>query len=189
MRVARSNGVPRKPSKPPKPFAIPQLRVEMTGGQTFHPVRGDVEGVIASITAYIKFHNLSAADIKVLEKVNRTPDFWRLNAYALETTFFVSLGRVFDKRNDAWTIQDLVENTIERPGFFSKAGLRERRRAQGVDGKDPDWLEESMSRAWEPRRNDLEVLRNELLPVSTIRHTSRYGTFTSHIAAGRLPKI
>src|SRR4051812_21315181 len=106
----------------------------------FHLVRGDVEGAIASHTAYFKMRSLAATDNKVLQKYNRTPDLWRLNAHAYQTTFFISLGRVFDKRNDAWSIYDLTENTAEYVGWFSKAALRERKRAESSkNGEDPEW--------------------------------------------------
>jgi hypothetical protein len=113
------------------------------------------------IPAYLKIHNLGASDKNIFDKYNRTPEFWRLYAHALQTTFFISYGRIFDKRTDAHSIQDVIEATIEHPGFFSKAALRERKR---VLTNSSDWIEGYMANAWEPSRKDLELLRDALVP-------------------------
>jgi hypothetical protein len=134
--------------------------------EMFHLIRGDIESAIASHTAYFKIHGLGA-DRNVLQKYNRSPKFWQLNVHALQTTFFISLGRVFDKRKDAWSIYDLLENTVEHVGWFSKAALRERKRADvSRGGKDPDWLDGYIANAWEPSRKDLEALRYAIVPYA-----------------------
>jgi hypothetical protein len=131
----------------------------------FHAVRGDIESAMASNAAYFKIQNMAAGDRKILQKYNRTPDFWRLCAHAFQKTFFISLGCVFDKRRDAWSIYDLIDNTIKYVGLFSKSALRERKRAtSSMDGKDPAWLDNYMATAWEPTRKDLEELRDAHAP-------------------------
>jgi len=139
--------------------------------QMFHLIRGDIEGAVASNTTYFKIHNMAAANRAILDKFSRTPYFWHMNAYALQTTFFISLGRLFDKRKDAWSIYDLTENTIGHIGLFSKAGLRERKRARSSkDGKDPEWLENYMANAWEPTRSDLKELEDAIVPYADKFH-------------------
>jgi hypothetical protein len=110
---------------------------------------------------------MAAGDRDILQKYNRTPDFWRLCAHAFQKTFFISLGCAFDKRKDARSIYDLIDNTIEHVGFFSKSALHERKRAgSSRDGKDPDWLDHYIASAWEPTRKDLEELRDALAPYA-----------------------
>jgi hypothetical protein len=78
----------------------------------FHLIRGDVEAAIKSNHAYLTINNLVVAEREIYDKVNRFPDFWALNAYALQTTFFIAFGRIFDTRPDSVSIQRLVDATI-----------------------------------------------------------------------------
>jgi hypothetical protein len=138
--------------------------------ELFHLIRGDIDGAVASNTTYFKIHDM-AAERAILDKFNRTPYFWHLNAYVLQTTFFIALGRLFDKRKDTWSIYDLIEKTIEHVGVFSKAGLRERKRALSTEkGKDPEWLDSYMENAWEPTRADLEKLSDAIAPYADKFH-------------------
>lgn len=104
----------------------------------FELVQGDIEKAIESNNAYLTIHDLARADPAVLAKYNRFADFWTLNAYALQTTFFIAFGRIFDERQDSFSIQKLVEATILNPAFFSKAALLERKQpSPRISGEDP----------------------------------------------------
>jgi hypothetical protein len=88
-----------------------------------------------------------------------------LNAYSLQTTFFVTFGRIFDTRRDVYSVHKVVEDTIANPSFFSKPALSDRqRKASRIAGVDPGWLVEYVDNAWEPTRTDLEPLRVTLAP-------------------------
>src|SRR2546425_369586 len=78
----------------------------------FDSVSGDVQAAIKNNYAYLTIHSLATADRKIYDKYQRAPHFWMLNAYALQTTFFIAFGRIFDKRSDSFSIQKLVEATI-----------------------------------------------------------------------------
>jgi hypothetical protein len=131
----------------------------------FHLIRGDVEAAIKSNHAYLTVNNLVVAEREIYEKVNKFPDFWKLNAFALQTTFFIVFGRLFDMRPDSHSVQKLVDATIENPVFFSKAALRERKRqSSNISGPDPEWLVDYVNNAWEPTTADLEPLRTALIP-------------------------
>jgi AbiU2 len=135
--------------------------------RTYHLIRGEVEAAIKSNHAYITINNLVVADRDVYERINRSPAFWQLNAYALQTTFFIVFGRLFDNRTDSHSIQKLVDITIANPALFSKEALRQRKRENskiyGSDS-DPGWLTEYLKHVWEPTMDDLRVLRTELEP-------------------------
>lgn len=88
-----------------------------------------------------------------------------VNAYTLQTTFFVTFGRIFDTRRDVYSVQKVVEDTIANPSSFSKSALRDRKRkASRISGVDPGWLVEYIDNAWEPTRADHETLRMALYP-------------------------
>jgi len=150
--------------------------------RTFHLIRGDVEAAIKSNHAYLTINNLIVAEREIYAKVTRFPDFWKLNAYALQTTFFIAFGRIFDTRHDSLSIQRLVDATVGHPAFFSKAALRERKRksANIYDG-DPPWLVEYLQNTWEPTTVDLKPLKTALTPhyekFKTIYKPIRHKTF------------
>ena len=136
----------------------------------FNVVRGDADAAIKSNSAYLTIHGLAAGDRTICDKYNRFPEFWTLNTFALQTTFFIASGRLFDARRDSYSIHKLVEATIANPAFFSKAALRERKRqASGITGADPQWLLDYLNEAWEPTTADLQPFRTALAP-----HTRKF---------------
>jgi hypothetical protein len=111
-----------------------------------------------------------------------------LNAFALQTSFFIALGRLFDTRSDSHSIQKLVEATIANPQIFSKASLRQRKlKSMSFPGSEADWLEPSLQNAWEPAAPDLEPLRTTLQPFID-KYKSTYAPvrhkFFAHRAMG-----
>ena len=131
----------------------------------FEVIRGDVETAIRSNFTYLTIHRLAAENADIFDKYNRFAEFWMLNAYSLQTTFFVTFGRIFDTRRDVYSVHRVVEDTIANPSLFSKSELRDRKRkASRIVGVDPGWLVEYVDNAWEPTRADLEPLRLALTP-------------------------
>ena len=133
----------------------------------FHFVRGDIETAIGCSSTYLTINRLATNDHNIAQKYNRNADFWRATAYALQTGLFMAVGRVFDQTKNTYTIEDVVEQTIDHPGFFNKAALRQRKRDSlnlFGDQPDPDWLPPYVANAWEPSRTSLEILRSELKP-------------------------
>lgn len=131
----------------------------------FHLIRGDIQAAIKSNYAYLTINNLAVTEPKLHQKINKFPDFWMLNAFALQTTFFIVFGRIFDNRPDSYSVQKLVKLTVANPSFFSRASLCERKRqASHISGSDPDWLVAYVESAWEPTSADLEPISIALTP-------------------------
>jgi hypothetical protein len=90
----------------------------------------------------------------VLRGFSDAPTFWITARYSLITTFFVTLGRLFDEDRNAHSIHKLLRATGAHPEYFSREALAERkRRASG--GGEPDWLGNFLKDAWEPDAADL----------------------------------
>jgi hypothetical protein len=133
----------------------------------FKMVRGDVLAAIGCNSTYLTINRLAAEGFGVAVTYNLQAEFWTATTYGLQTGFFMALGRIFDQRKDAYSIEDVVEQTIDHPGFFAKSELRKRlREAQRIygDQPDPDTLAARVANAWEPSRSDLAILRKELKP-------------------------
>ena len=61
--------------------------------------RAEAESAIQFFYAYLGIHASLADNKRALEIVNEAPLFWRTNAGALHTSFFIALGRVFDQNS------------------------------------------------------------------------------------------
>jgi hypothetical protein len=133
----------------------------------FHLVRGDVETAIGCSSTYLTINRLAAGNYDILQQYNRNADFWRATTYALQTGLFMALGRMFDQTKNTYTIEDLAEQTIEHPGFFTKAELRQRKRESlnlFGNAPDPEWLPGFVANVVEPNRASLAILKTELQP-------------------------
>ena len=131
----------------------------------FHRIHRDVEAAIGSNQAYLTIHNLSVAEPQIQNKINRFPEFWTLNTFALQTAFFIAFGRLFDKRKHVCSVHTLVDATIANPLFFSKIALLARKRAAtNIHEPDPAWLADYVQNAWEPTAADLRTLKVALDP-------------------------
>jgi hypothetical protein len=95
----------------------------------FDLVMADVEAAIRCNSTYLTINRLRSEDYGVALKLNQNPLFWQTTTYSLQLALFISLGRVFDKTRGTYTIDDVVKNTLEHPGFFSREELRKRKRA------------------------------------------------------------
>ena len=105
----------------------------------------------------------ASEDPAVLRGFSDAPTFWITARYGLITTFFVTLGRLFDEDRNAHSIHKLLRATGAHPEYFSRGALAERkRRAPG--GSEPDWLADFLKDAWEPDAADLRALRRALAP-------------------------
>lgn len=97
---------------------------------------------------------------RALNAVNRTPLFWKINMGALQTSFFIVLGRIFDQ-NSNHNIDKLLRiaqnNNI---GIFSKAALAGRKRRESHDAD--KWLPEYLKDVYEPTNADFTRLRREV---------------------------
>jgi AbiU2 len=131
----------------------------------FELVKGDIEAAIQLNTAYLTIDRLARDDEAVLREYNRFAGFWTINAYAQQSAFFTAFGRIFDDRRDSFSVQKLVAATAENPWFFSKASLRERKRAQsGIMGDDPPWLVDFLDDAKVPATQDFKAVPHLLAP-------------------------
>jgi len=128
-------------------------------------IYGDVEAAIKSNQTYLTIENLAKENPDVLTRINKDADFWTLNAYALQTTFFIAFARLFDPRRDVYSIYKLLDMTAANPGFFSKTALRARKMST-MARPAPPWVEDFINSAWEPGVNDLLSLKSDLNPHS-----------------------
>lgn len=99
---------------------------------------------------------------RLLSALNRTPLSWIFIRHSLQVTTFMTLGRIFDVDPHGFSVDDLIKTCIKELDLFSKPRLRLRKMIDQKEGKEPEWLEEYLSAAYEPTEEDFKRLRGEI---------------------------
>jgi hypothetical protein len=105
--------------------------------------------------------NRTASEEELLNALNRTPLSWIFTRHSLQVTLFITLGRVFDVDNDAFSVDDLLKCCIEEIDIFEPENLRTRKIAD-IKGSEPEWLPEYIAKAYKPTAEDFNRLRGEV---------------------------
>lgn len=109
--------------------------------------------------SYLAINAVIGDDKEALDAVNETPLFWATNIGALQTAFFIVLGRIFDQQSPH-NLDKLLSKAQKHPEIFTKASLGKRKR-QG-NPIEPEWLPEYLNRAHEPTFKDFRRLRKHV---------------------------
>jgi hypothetical protein len=125
----------------------------------FNIVANDITAATSSFYTYMEINKFASDDQENYNKINRDAYFWMGQLYALQTTWFIVLGRLFDR--GGYSIRKFLALTVAHKGLFSKNMLAERKRkAAGQDN--PEWLGEYMRTAWEPTTQDLQDIAGSI---------------------------
>lgn len=125
----------------------------------FTHYRNEVHLVTHSFYVWKSINNLTAADKGYLSALNKTPMSWQVITHSLQCTFFICLGRIFDKDKDSFAIYNLLRECKENVAEFSKTALRARKCGGGPE---PEWLDEYMVSTYEPCIDDFAYLEAEV---------------------------
>lgn len=109
--------------------------------------------------AYLAFKAIIGENRNALSLVNRTPLFWKTNIGALQTSFFIVFGRIFDQRSEH-NIDKLLKIAESNIDIFSKASLAARKRRESANAD--EWLDEYLRRSYEPTKHDFRELRRKI---------------------------
>ena len=126
-------------------------------------IRDDICGAINVFHAYNAI-NAFAAEGDNGQAMQEHADFWMIQTYSLQATFFVLLGRIFDNNRNSHSVDKLLAATVDHPEFFSRAALSLRDEAQRRT-RPAEWVKQMM----EPSGPDLKPLQNAVLP-----HAKKY---------------
>jgi hypothetical protein len=100
----------------------------------------------------------------------------------LQTTWFIALGRIFDRSSGAYSINDFLATTVAYKGLFSKRALADRKRKAA--GGEPPWLDDYLKTAWEPSTADLEGIAAAIKPAEA-KYAKRYKAIRDKVFAHR----
>jgi hypothetical protein len=127
----------------------------------FGLIANQITGATRAFYTYMEINKFASEGTENYQKINRDGHFWSGQLYALQTTWFIILGRIFDPTRDAYSIHDFLRSTVAYKGVFSKSALADRKRT--VAGQtEPEWLGNYLKSAWEPTAADLEQIRSTI---------------------------
>lgn len=108
------------------------------------------------IYAEMAIQHAASKSRKLLNRLNNTPLFWVSCSAALQSSTYISLGRIFDTTSNynVAALLDAMEKNLE---LFQREGLASRKRNGSED--DPSWLPEYLERAYYPTIKDVNRLR------------------------------
>ncbi|MCG3111689.1 MAG: hypothetical protein MCM46_07665 [Candidatus Manganitrophus sp. SB1] len=121
----------------------------------------EVHKTLGSYLFWKMIHNRAASEPELLSALNNTPTSWIIIQHALQVTLFMTLGRIFDGDDDAFSVDDLLTCCIEEIDTFSKESLSNRK-IKDQSGNKPAWLEGYIADAYVPTPTDFQKLRGEL---------------------------
>lgn len=122
--------------------------------------RTEVESGIQFFYTYLTINSILSKNKQALRIVNLTPSFWNTNSSALQTSFFIVLGRIFDNDKDArykkHTINTLLQVTKEHSDIFSAKALEVRKRSGSANAD--EWISDYMKDVYVPTDDDFKRL-------------------------------
>lgn len=121
--------------------------------------RTEIESAIQFFYANVTINAALADNKYALDIVNRTPLFWRTTSGALQTSFFITLGRIFDQhRKSKHNVDKLLRIAQEQATIFSKEALEARIRERSANAS--EFIDEYMNDVYIPTDDDFRRLRN-----------------------------
>jgi AbiU2 len=122
----------------------------------------EIEDAVTIFHTYEEMNRLASEDRKILDLLNEDALFWKVQAYSLQTSLFIILGRIFDTSSGALSIHKVVNATICHPEFFSRESLARRK---STSGPPPNWLRTYLASVWVPQDSGaLRFLKKGLVP-------------------------
>src|SRR6476660_2858384 len=81
------------------PVSQPQLDAETQFTRELEVFRTEADSALQFLYTFSAINAVLTKDKQALRAVNRTPLFWKTNLGALQTGFFIVLGRIFDQNS------------------------------------------------------------------------------------------
>jgi len=141
--------------------------------------RKEVQGGTQFFYAMLAIHAVAGANQRVLQALNDASLFWNTNLGALQTAYFVTLGRVFDQKS-TYNIDALIRLAQSNITLFSKSALADRKRAAAKNAD--EWLPQYLTTAYEPTNDDFRCMRKYVKRYRAI-YTKNYDPIRDRIYA------
>lgn len=121
--------------------------------------------------SYITIHNLLADNMDLRRELNKNSIFWNTFLHSSQATFFIVLGRIFDKDEKSYSISHLLAYCMGHKEIFSKNQLEKRK----VKDMSPQDLKKYVQHIPEEivTNEDFNILKKQIDSCRDI-HTKNY---------------
>lgn len=95
--------------------------------------------VTIATDAYYTLKHINEAELKdksIYRGLDENARTWNIINYSLQCSYFVALGRIFDKDGEAFSIHRLLRDCIEKIESFSRESLAERKATSFGENKE-----------------------------------------------------
>jgi hypothetical protein len=123
--------------------------------------RDEVTSAAGSFFVWKGFNNVASSDKEIYGSINENRLSWNIITHSLLSTFYITLGRLFDVGSDAFSVHSLLRSCIRNIDQFSLDQIRQRK-IRSNDGITSEWLDQYMKEAYEPVKSDFERLKKEV---------------------------
>lgn len=127
--------------------------------QTHTVLTNEVEATEESYFVQKEVNEFVGSHPEALRRMQRNPLFWVVTRHALQTSFIIIMGRVFDRDKRSHSIHRLLDEAVRHQEYFSKDALRRHKLALSPSFNLAE-LDQYVAEAWEPEAADLVALRD-----------------------------
>lgn len=121
----------------------------------------EVNAVCWSFYTWKNIKKIAANDEKIHHALNGNALSWTIILYSLQSTFFITIARLFDIDKKSFSTRTFLKECSENINQFSKDALRERK-IKGSDAGKPPWLDEFIEKSYQPNKKDFLKLKGEV---------------------------
>jgi hypothetical protein len=118
--------------------------------------RKEAEWGIQFFYSYLAVHIIASENKEVLQLLNTASLFWKTVLGSLQTSTFITLGRLFDQRSKH-SIDRLLKIAESNIAIFSKEALAGRKRRDSSTAD--EWLNDYLRDVYVPKADDFRRLR------------------------------
>ena len=118
--------------------------------------RRESETCLQLLYCYLTINVALSRDTSILTSLNRAPIFWKTILYALQSSYFIGLGRIFDQ-DSPHNLDRIIKMAQDNLSIFSKNSLADRKRKQASNAY--SWIDEYLKKVYVPTSKDFRRLR------------------------------
>jgi len=135
----------------------------MTIGTHLETFRMEIETAIRVFYAYEAMASLLSKQ-QYVNLANKNPDFWIIFLSSAQTKLFISLGRLYDDSNDAFSFQSFMKTCKENIRDFGYESFKKRKLVDYADR--PDWFDAFIRDAYFATGGDIDALAKLAKPYN-----------------------
>ena len=130
--------------------------------ELYKEFESEVNAVCWSFYTWKNIKKIAANDEKTHHALNGNALSWTIILYSLQSTFFITIGRLFDTDKRSFSARTFLKECSENVDQFTKNALRERR-IKGSEADKLAWYDEHIiEKSYQPNKEDFLKLKGEV---------------------------